>query len=128
MAYTMLFLFFMGLLGMTLQFLVKLDSINRHSNGAVNWKYFFLIERFSILISFHVIVAATLLSQEIKQLEHAGKWLGLGMFSIGYMAQSLLTRLMNKIQSYAVNELTKKTEPKPTTADTVPASETANDT
>ncbi len=100
----------MGILGMALHFLVKMDSINRDSAGAVNWKKFFLLERFSILISFLVVVVATLLSHEIKQLELAGEWLGFGMVSIGYMSQSLLIKFMSKIQSCADNNFDTKND------------------
>ena len=100
MDYTMFFLFGMGFLGMLLQFLIKLDSLNRESDGEIVWAKFFILERFSILISFIVVIVTTLLSQEIKQLELAGKWIGFGSFAIGYMAQSILIKFMNKADSF----------------------------
>jgi hypothetical protein len=105
MTNTMFFLFCTGIIGMILHFLIKLDSLNRICDGEVNWKRFFLLERFSILISLFVVLAAVLLSQEIRQLELAGKWLGLGMLSIGYTSQSLLVKVMNKIQSYTNDQI-----------------------
>ena len=86
-----------GLLGVLLHNLVKLDSINRQSDGKVNLLKYFALERFSIFISIIVVVCAAMASQEIKELKLAGNYLGLGFISIGYLAQSILVKAMGKV-------------------------------
>lgn len=54
------------------------------------------MEMFSIAISLIVCVVAVVISQEIKQIAVAGKWLGLAFMAIGYMGQSLLIFVMGK--------------------------------
>lgn len=100
---TQLLLLAMGIIGILLHNFVKLDSINRANNGVIDfWKYL-AIEKFSIIISILVVVGATIGSQEIKQLEFAGKWLALGFLAIGYLAQSILIKVMSKAQNYVDN-------------------------
>jgi len=98
MNYHILFLVAMGLLGVVLHNLVKLDSINRESQGSVNLAKYFAMERFSILISLIVVIVASLASQEIKELKLAGNYLALGFVAIGYLAQSILIKFMGKAQ------------------------------
>jgi hypothetical protein len=94
----------MGIIGILLHNLVKLDSLNRANSGIVNLGKYIAIERFSIIISVLVVIGATIGSQEIKQLEFAGKWLSLGFLAIGYLAQSILVKVMGKAQSYVDNQ------------------------
>lgn len=98
--YTLAFLIGMGMIGVILHNLVKLDGINRKEGGDINLLNYWKLERFSIAISFLVIIGATLASHEISQLEIAGKWLGLGYFSLGYTAQSVLAKFTRKAESY----------------------------
>jgi len=99
MSYTLLTLFGLGLLGVVLHNLVKLNDIKRaNPNGDVNYGKYFKMESISIIISIIVIAALTWTSQEIKELANAGKWLGLGFVAAGYLAQSLLIKFMGKAQ------------------------------
>ena len=96
MNYTNATLFAIGLLGILLHNLVELNKLNRASNGNLNIRQYIRIEAISIIISVIVIGVALIIKQEIKQLELAGKWLGLAFLSVGYMGQSLLIFVMGK--------------------------------
>ncbi len=108
MEYTKIVLGLLGLLGILLHNLVEMNKINKASDGNINIVKYFKVEVFSILISVIVVIVSVLISQEIKQLEQVGKWLGLGFMAIGYMGQSLLIALMGK----AVNVVEKTTDTK----------------
>jgi cytochrome bd-type quinol oxidase subunit 2 len=98
MEYTKIVLFLLGLLGIVLHNLIKLDGINRQSEGNINlWKYW-RMERFSIIISVIVVVVCLIARQEVKQLQQVGNWLGLAFVAIGYMAQSIVVSFMGKAQ------------------------------
>ena len=94
--YTPLVLFGLGLLGILLHNLVELNKLNKASNCTFSIKQYFKMEMFSIAISLIVCVIAVVISQEIKQIAVAGKWLGLAFMAIGYMGQSLLIFVMGK--------------------------------
>ncbi|MEZ5016135.1 MAG: hypothetical protein R2800_03730 [Flavipsychrobacter sp.] len=98
--YTLTFLVGMGMIGIILHNLVKLDGINRKAKGEINLLNYWKLERFSIAISILVIVGATLTSHEISQLDFAGKWLGLGYISLGYTAQSMLAKFTKRAENY----------------------------
>jgi len=107
MDYTNLTLAGLGIVGILLHNLIKLNDINRANDGNVNiWKYWRL-ERFSILISVIVVGACLVARAEIKQLEQVGKWLGLSFIAIGYMAQSIVVKFMGRAQKY-VEDTTNK--------------------
>ena len=98
MEYTKIVLFLLGLLGIVLHNLIKLDGINRQSEGNINlWKYW-RMERFSIIISVIVVVVCLIARQEVKQLQQVVNWLGLAFVAIGYMAQSIVVSFMGKAQ------------------------------
>ncbi len=78
MGSTPLILCAMGVLGVLLQSLVKMDSLNRQSNGNFKLMPYLKLERFSIIISLIVVLCSTIASQEIKQLNVAGNYLALG--------------------------------------------------
>ena len=99
MEYTQLILFAMGIVGILLHNLVKLDSINRANDGVINLRKYLVQERFSILISIIVVGACVIASKEIKQLAIAGKYLALGYLAIGYVAQSLLVKFISIVQT-----------------------------
>jgi hypothetical protein len=105
MEYTQVMLFGLGMLGIFLHNLVKMDSLNRQAAGNFNLLQYLKIEKFSILISLGVIIAATVASHEVKELAIAGKYLAFGFISIGYLAQSLLVKLMGTAQKKLDNTL-----------------------
>lgn len=86
----------LGFLGVLLHNLVELNKLNKASEGKLNLRNYLMMERFSICISFLVVVVSVMIKHEIVQLEAAGKWLGLAFISIGYMGQSLLIFVMGK--------------------------------
>ena len=98
MNYTNLTLVLLGLTGILLHNLIKLNDINRANDGNVNILKYWRLERFSILISVIVVIGALIAKTEIAQLEQVGKWLGLSFVAIGYMAQSIVVKFMGKAQ------------------------------
>lgn len=100
MEYTTLMLAALGLFGILLHNLVKLNELNRKNEGNLNLGSYFKLEVFSILISICVVAISLIAKAEIKQLEMAGQWLGLSFVAIGYMAQSIVVAIMGKAQKF----------------------------
>lgn len=98
MNYTHLVLFSLGLLGILLHNLMKMDEINKKSEGNINLAKYWAIERFAVAVSVIVVVVCVMISQEIKQLHDIGNWLGLAFVSIGYMAQSIVIKVRGKAE------------------------------
>jgi hypothetical protein len=98
MNYTNLFLLSVLLLGIFAHNLVKIDSINRKTNGEFKLGPFLRLEWPSILLSVIIGIVCLMAKHEIKELEAAGKWLALSFFVIGYTAQSLLYKVMGKAE------------------------------
>lgn len=98
MNYTHLVLFGLGLLGILLHNLMKMDEINKKSEGNINLAKYWAIERFAVAVSVIVVVVCVMISQEIKQLHDIGNWLGLAFVSIGYMAQSIVIKVRGKAE------------------------------
>jgi len=96
--YTPFVLMTFGLGGIALHNLIQLNKINKANGGDVRIGKYLQYERFSILISVIMVGLAVFLSQEIKQLEQVGKWLGLAFVAIGYMGQSLLIAFIGKAE------------------------------
>lgn len=94
--YTPAILFLLGLLGVALHNLVEMNKLNKAAGGEINVVKYWKLERFSIIISILVVVGCVVCAHEIEQLEHAGKMLGVGFVTIGYMGQSLLVAFMGK--------------------------------
>jgi hypothetical protein len=94
MNYTNLVLFGLGLFGVLIHNLIKVDSINRQSEGHFDFKKFISIEWPSIGISLSVVCVCLIAKHEIKQLEEVGNWLGLAFVTIGYTAQSIVYRYL----------------------------------
>ncbi len=97
-------LFLLGVLGVLLHNLVELNKLNKAQKGELKIKDYLKLEVFSIAISFVVVLCAVIASQEIKQLEQVGKWLGLAFVTIGYMGQSLLIFVMGKASKTIGND------------------------
>lgn len=100
MDYTLFTLAALGLFGILIHNLVKLNSINREAKGEINLFQYFKIERFSLLLSICVVAVCLIVRTEVKQLELIGNWLGLAFVAIGYMAQSIVVSFSNKAQKY----------------------------
>lgn len=103
MNYTPLFLFALGLLGILMHNLIKMDELNRKNNGEFNFSKYLKVERFSIAVSAILVIVCVMVSREIKQFEQIGNWLGLGFVAIGYMAQSIIVKFSGKAEKY-INE------------------------
>lgn len=97
--YTPFLLSALGFLGIFLHNLVELNKINKATNGNANIGQYIKIEIYSIIISIIMVVVCVISSQEIKQIEQAGKWLGLAFVTIGYMGQSILIFFMGKVEN-----------------------------
>jgi hypothetical protein len=100
MEYTTLVLAALGLFGILIHNLVKLNELNRKSEGNLNFSNYLKLERFSIAISVCVVIISLMVKHEIKQLDMAGKWLGLSFVAIGYMAQSIVVAFMGRAQKF----------------------------
>lgn len=100
LTYTPLVLFGLGVVGILLHNLIELNKINKAKGGRASIWVYLVYERFSLAISVITVATAVYISQEIKQLEAVGKWLGLAFISIGYMGQSLLIVLMGKTEKF----------------------------
>lgn len=97
MTYSTLVLAALSLVGVLLHNLVKINEINKDPHkGVFSFSSYFSKEWASIMISCIVGIVAAFLKTEIKQLDAAGNWLGLGFIAIGYMAQSVLVSVMGK--------------------------------
>ena len=98
MEYTNFILLILGFFGIFIHNLIKIDGINRQTNGNFAFKTFFKIEWTSLLISVCVVVVCLIAKNEIKQLNGVSNWLGLSFVAIGYMAQSIVYSFMGKAQ------------------------------
>lgn len=94
--YTQATLLAFGIAGILLHNLIKMDTLNKKEGVSFSfWKYL-KMERFSILIALIIVAVAVVGSQEVRQLQLVGKWLGFGFLAIGYMGQSILIKYMGK--------------------------------
>lgn len=100
MTYTILTLALLGCFGILVHNLKNLNGINRRNKGELNFGEYFKLERFSIALSICVVTVGILISQEIKQIQIAGKWFGVTMFCLGYMSQSIIVWLDGKAENY----------------------------
>lgn len=98
MNYNNLMLLALGLLGILAHNFMKMNDINRSSNGDFKLGQYLKIERFSIYVSIIVVIVCLIAKTEITQLEKVGKWLGLSFVAIGYMGQSIIVRYMGKAE------------------------------
>lgn len=100
MNYTTPILFALGMFGILLHNLIKLNSLNRKNKGTVNYSEYIDLEKFTIAISVCVVIIALIAQHEIQQLEAVGKWLGLAFVAIGYMAQSIVVSFIGKAEDF----------------------------
>lgn len=98
MEYTNLLLFVCGVLGILIHNLVKVNQINRNTNGNFAFSPFIKLEWPSIALSLCVVIVCLIAKQEIKQLEQASKWLALFFVFSGYTSQSLVYSFLGKYE------------------------------
>jgi|SRR4051812_7664822 hypothetical protein len=98
MEYTTLILFALGLLGILIHNLMKIDGINRSTQGNFKFIPFMRLEWASIMISICVVIVALIAKGEIKKLQAASGYLGLAFVAIGYMAQSIVYHVIGKAE------------------------------
>lgn len=99
MNYNNLTLGLLCLLGIFIHNLIELNKINKKSGGKAKLSEYLNLEKYAILLSVVISATAVIISQEIKELEYAGKWLGFGYVAVGYMGQSLVIAAMGKASS-----------------------------
>jgi hypothetical protein len=109
MSYTILSLFSLGVLGILIHNLIKLNNINRKKNGKLNFRNYIEIEKFSILLSLCVVIVSLIIRSEIKELEIAGNYLGFAFVTIGYTAQSIVTAVGSKAETI-INKMKEENE------------------
>lgn len=100
MNYTPYLLLALGALGILMHNFMKMDDLNRKQNGEFKFGQYLKIEKFSIALSICLVIVCIMVSQEIKQLEQVGKWLGLAFVAIGYMAQSIVIKFGGRAERY----------------------------
>ena len=87
-----------GLFGIIVHNLMKIDSLNRKTDGNFKFRSFIRLEWPSITLSACVVIVALIARTEVKQLKELGNYLMLGMFAIGYMAQSIVYHFLGKAE------------------------------
>lgn len=100
MTYTILTLALLGCFGILIHNLKNLNSINRRNKGEIKFGEYFKLERFSIMLSLCLVTVGIIASQEIKQIQLAGKWFGITIFALGYMSQSLIVWFDSNAERY----------------------------
>jgi len=100
MEYTNYVLFGLGIFGILLHNLVKLNGINRRNKGDVDYVQYLKLEKFTIMISICVVIISLMVKHEVKQIESIGTWLGLSYVAIGYTSQSIVVSFMGKAERF----------------------------
>lgn len=95
MQYNDITLLLLNILGVLLHALVKINELKKRKQR-FSVMSFVLAEWASMGISVIIGIVAIVCKKEIKQLDAAGNWLGLGFVTLGYMGQSLLYAFMGK--------------------------------
>ena len=75
------------LLGILTHILIKINDLNRATNGAFKFGPFIRLEWASICLSVVFCTALLIGRNEIKQLKEAGGWLFLSFYAIGLTSQ-----------------------------------------
>jgi hypothetical protein len=97
--YSTIILFALGVLGIFIHNLMKMDEENRKKDSDFNLPQYLMKERFSILLSLCVVIVSLIVKKEIAELEIAGSYIGLGFVAIGYMAQSIISAFRHRVKS-----------------------------
>lgn len=104
MNYTNGLLLLLGVFGVLTHCLVDINKLNHQPNINTTIKKYFKVEWAAILLSIVLVIVAVIVKKEITVLENAGKWMGIGVFAIGFMANSIITGFQNKAQKFIDNE------------------------
>lgn len=96
MAYTNITLLALGVLGILIHCLIKIQQLKKDNTFKV--ATYFIAEWPTICISLIVVGIALICRNEITILSNAGAYLGLGFVTLGYMGQSVFVALMGKAQ------------------------------
>lgn len=102
--YSNLSLFGLGVLGILLHAMFNINKLKKTKlpDGKMyDFKIseYFGLEWASMATSFILLIICMMVKSEIKQLEAAGNWLGVGFASIGFMSQSILAGVLTKVQN-----------------------------
>lgn len=103
MDYSVITLAALGVFGVLIHNLVKLNELNKKLEGNINLWSYLKLERFAIILSLCVVAVALIVRSEVKQLEQVGNWLGIAFVAIGYMAQSIIVTIMGRGQKFLDN-------------------------
>lgn len=98
MNYTDLSLFGLGLAGLLIHNLIKVNELNRKNDFSAST--YFKLEWPSISINVIVILVCLVCKQHIAKLENAGIAIGPGFVAIGYMGQSLFVKAMRRTKKF----------------------------
>lgn len=103
MDYSIITLAALGVFGVLIHNLVKLNELNKKLEGNISLLSYLKLEIFAILLSLCVVAVALIVRTEVKQLEQVGNWLGIAFVAIGYMAQSIIITVMGRTQKFLDN-------------------------
>ena len=105
MTYTPFILFGLGLFGILVHNLKKLNEINRKNKGTVNWTEYFALERFSILMSIGFVGFLVVIKSEVSAVEYINKWIGTCFALAGYSAQSIILSATGAFEVFTKNKV-----------------------
>ena len=97
MEYKDLTLFAFGLLGVLLHCLVQIKKLQK-AGKFISVGHYLSAEWATIAISVVVNIVAIMCKHEVKSLDAAGTYLGLGFVTLGYMGQSILIAFMGNAE------------------------------
>lgn len=96
--YTNLILFALGVFGILIHNLIKINQVNRSLDGNFKLMPFIKLEWPSISLSLCAVFVVLIAKHEVKQLEQVREWLGIFMVFTGYAAQSLIYATLGRAE------------------------------
>ena len=105
MTYTPFILFGLGLFGILVHNLKKLNEINRKNKGTVNWTEYFALERFSILMSIGFVGFLVIVKSEYTSIDYISKLIGTFFALAGYSAQSIILSATGAFEVFTKNKV-----------------------
>ena len=100
---TTLTLFILGMLGQIVQLLLKMDSLKKQAPDKFKAGQFFALEAYTIIASVIIIFVASVSHEEWAKDSQLNGWVMVGMFCDGYMAQSVLTKVIGRAKKILDN-------------------------